>query len=144
MIENINFIIDGILEVVKTNNIYDILSHFNIKVLTVDKENPILHKNQAVYHRFSDLEIIYLSNEDNLNREFILAHEIGHAILHDIEMWYFSRLGFSKAIYEKEADYFAFKLLNKIIDKTLNYTVEEYAKELCVSENVIKYVVGWD
>lgn len=38
--------------------------------------------------------------------------------------------------YEKEADYFAFKLFNNSIDRTLNYTIEEYAKYLCVSEGV--------
>lgn len=74
--------------------------------------------------------------------EFALAHEIGHAVLHDFEMWIISKLNISKSKYELEADYFAFKLLNKEIDLSYNYTAEQYAKDLCVSEKVIKYVVG--
>ncbi|EHR33478.1 ImmA/IrrE family metallo-endopeptidase [Helcococcus kunzii] len=133
--QEIDDIVNGLVEVVGSRNVYDIIDHLSIKVIVNSKMN-------TMFVRLKGKEYIFLSeNEPPELIEFALAHEIGHAILHDIEMIYFSRLCISKSKYEKEADYFAFKLLNKSIDRTLNYTIEEYAKDLCVSEGVIRYII---
>ncbi|MFM1581496.1 ImmA/IrrE family metallo-endopeptidase [Helcococcus bovis] len=134
--QEIKDIVAGLVEECGSRNIYDILDYLNIKVIVTAIEDTI-------FVRIRGEEIILLSDtEPEELIPFALAHEVGHAVLHDVEMWYFEKLGISKKCYEDEADYFAFKLLDKKIDKTLNYTIEEYAKELCVSENTIKYVVG--
>lgn len=43
---------------------------------------------------------------------------------------------------EIEADYFDLKLLGKSIDPLYNFTTEQYAMDLGVSEEVVEYMVG--
>lgn len=134
--QEIDFVVDGLVDVVGSRNVYDVIDHLNIKLI----KNST---SETLFLRFNGKEYIFLSKDIPEEMiEFSLAHEIGHAILHDVEMWYLSKLGISKSKHELEADYFAFKLLNKEIDLSYNYTAKQYAKELCVSEKVVKYVVG--
>lgn len=134
--QEIDFIVAGLVETVGSRNVHDIIDHLNIKVIC---DAPI----DTLFIRYNEKEYIFLSKDTPTEMfEFSLAHEIGHAVLHDVEMWVLSKLDSSKHKYELEADYFAFKLLNKEIDLSYNYTAEQYAKDLCVSEKVIKYVVG--
>ncbi|WP_282926926.1 ImmA/IrrE family metallo-endopeptidase [Helcococcus kunzii] len=134
--QEIEEIVDGLVEVVGSRNVYDVIDHLNIEVI-------VTSKMKTMFVRIEGKEYIFLSeNEPPELIDFALAHEIGHAVLHDIEMWYFSKLGISKSKYELEADYFAFKLLNKEIDQSYGYTSKQYAQDLCVSEKVVKYIVG--
>lgn len=134
--EEIEFIVDGLVETVGSRNVYDIIDHLNIEII---HNSP----QETLFIRTLDKEYIFLSEDIPSEMiEFALAHEIGHAVLHDVEMWIISKLNISKSKYELEADYFVFKLLNKEIDQSYGYISKQYAQELCVSEKVVKYVVG--
>lgn len=137
----IDEILLGLTELIGSNNVYDILSHLNIYHFAVDKDNSVLQDNLAVYNRIGAFECIYYSNDiDNL--EYVLAHEIGHAILHleESEMFYNPLL--NKGKLEKEADYFATKLLysNFEIEEGIE-TYEQLANRLGIKIDNIKYII---
>lgn len=73
---------------------------------------PLVNIN-GFYQRFEDQNIIYIN--DNLNEIdtiLILAHELGHLILHnDVNALYLSDLNFKTKQYEIEANAFAILLL---------------------------------
>lgn len=75
-------------------------------------------------------------------RSFVIAHEIGHAVLHDIEIRHYgiSKRGDKE---EEEADYFALRLLDPDWDITEveGYSSDEVATMLGVSERSVKYLV---
>lgn len=131
----------GLTELVGSNNIYDMLSHLNIYHFAVDPDNSVLKGNLAVYNRIGDFECIYYSN-DIINKEYVLAHEIGHAILHTEESEMFYNPLLNKGKLEKEADYFATKLLYsdlKIEDGI--ETTEQLANMLGIKEDFIKFIL---
>lgn len=119
---------------VNSTNIKDYLDYLNIKLIVTDKVTTQFTQNK-------DKKIIYLNKDipEDL-REFVIAHEIGHAILHNHELMHYSPLTISKSNIERQADYFAFKLLDKKIDPTYEYTISQYSKILGVNEEIIKCV----
>lgn len=137
----IDEILLGLTELVGSNNVYDILSHLNIYHFAVDKDNSVLQGNLAVYNRIGDFECVYYSNDiDNL--EYVLAHEIGHAVLHTEESEMFYNPLFNKGKLEKEADYFATRLLysNLEIEEGIE-TYEQLANRLGIKEDFIKFII---
>lgn len=132
--QDIDLIVQGLVEVVGTTNLKDILEYLEIKLIT--------HSNTTEYVNHNGKQIIYISdNIPELLYDFILAHEIGHAVLHDHEIIQYSKLTTHKTQTEKEADYFAFKLLGKQIDPIYQYTSQQYAKLLQVNEDIIQYII---
>lgn len=140
---DIQAIVEGLIEVVGSNNVYDILDHLNIELLVVNKDRKILRNNKAVYNRIAGNEYIYLSNEDGINKEFILAHELGHAILHYEEGQMFYNPLLNKGKLEREANYFATLLLYKdlVIEDGIE-TKQQLADSLGVNEDVINYIIN--
>ncbi|MFL8887585.1 ImmA/IrrE family metallo-endopeptidase [Helcococcus kunzii] len=136
----IDEILVGLVESV-SNNVYEILNELNIYYFAVDPDSSVLKGNLAVYNRIGSFECIYYSN-DIINKEYVLAHEIGHAILHveESEMFYNPLL--NKGKLEKEADYFATKLLysNLEIEDGIE-TYEQLANLLGIKEDNIKYII---
>lgn len=132
--QDIDLIVQGLVEVVGTNNLKDILEYLDIKLIT--------HSNTTEYVNHNGKQIIYISETipEQLH-DFVLAHEIGHAVLHDREIIQYSKLTIHKTQTEKEADYFAFKLLGKQIDPIYQYTAQQYAKLLQVNEDIIQYII---
>lgn len=139
----IDEIIYGLVEVVGSSNIYDIIDHLRIKVFTLNHENTILQGNEAVYTRFGALEIIYISDRITKSKEFILAHEVGHALLHVEEMEVYFNPLLNKGKLENEANYFATKLLYKdlVIEDGIE-TKQQLADSLGVNEEVINYIIN--
>lgn len=133
--QDIDLIVQGLVEVVGTNNLKDMLEYLDIKLIT--------RSNTTEYVNHNDKQIIYISDTiPEQLYDFILAHEIGHAVLHDREIIQYSKLTTHKTQTEKEADYFAFKLLGKQIDPIYQYTAQQYAKLLQVNEDIIQYIMG--
>lgn len=134
--QEIDYIVEGLIESVGSSNPKDIISALDIKLITRDGiTTEYINKNGK--------QIIYLNSSiDEGIKPFVLAHEIGHAILHDEETIQYSPFDIVKTRTEIEADYFALKLLGKSIDPLYNFTAEQYAMELGVSEEVVEYVVG--
>ncbi|MFM1581244.1 ImmA/IrrE family metallo-endopeptidase [Helcococcus bovis] len=134
--------LNGLIEIVGSNNVYDILSYLKIYTFPVDKENILLYGNQAVYNRIGDFECIYYSNEI-INKEYMFAHEIGHAILHTEEQQMFYNPLLNKGRLEKEADYFACRLL--FSDLTIEdgiETTEQLANALGIKEDNVEYLIN--
>ena len=139
----IDEIICGLVELVGSNDIYDVIDHLKIKVFTLNHENTILQGNEAVYTRFGALEIIYISDRITKAKEFILAHEVGHALLHVEEMEVYFNPLLNKGKLENEANYFATKLLYKdlVIEDGIE-TKQQLADSLGVNEEVINYIIN--
>lgn len=137
----IDEILTGMVESVGSNNVYEILDHLNIYHFQIDKDSELLQGNQAIYNRIGDFECIYYS-DDITNKEYVLSHELGHAILHIEESQMFYNPLLNKGKLEKEADYFATRLLysNLEIEDGIE-TYEQLAKQLGIKEDNIKYII---
>lgn len=139
--EWIDKIVEGLLDYFQTNDIYDIYKQLNIKIVRLNEENIILKGNQAVYHRFANTETVYC-RDDLENEKFILAHELGHAILHVNEaIIYYNPLE-NKGKLEREANYFAVKLLysNLKIEEGIE-TKQQLSKYLMINEDLVDYII---
>lgn len=139
--EYINFIVDGLVDTVKSDCIYDYYNYLDIDYKIVDDDFILLHGNEAVYHRSSLSEIVYIS-EKVKNKEFVLAHELGHAILHVDTFKFFYNSLLNKGQLELQADYFATKLIYrnfKIEDGIETY--EQLANSLGVNEKIARYII---
>lgn len=133
--KEIDYIIKELIKSSPSSDIYDIISSLGITI-----------KHQAgksFYCQIKGKKYIYL--DTNLAEEikpFVLAHELGHAVLHKEEIYHYSPLSITKTATEREADYFAFQILGLKIDPTYEYTVDQYAKLLNVNEDVIEYIAN--
>ena len=142
----INNCIIGLIELYNTRDINELYECLNIKIVKLQKNNILLQEGEAFYHRnyFND-EIVFIRNDlDYQYEKFVLAHELGHALLHtEIYTAAFNRDLVNKGKLEKQANYFAFKLLNIEIDSAdfEGYTIEQVSKALYVSEDSLKYFV---
>lgn len=135
--------IDGIIEYCKSRDIYEIYNALDIKIVKTDKDNPILQENDALYIRdYSDLEVVFIRDDLPYQYEkFVLAHELGHALLHtEIYTAAFKRDLINKGKLERQANYFALKLLNIEINSIdfEGYTIEQIAKALYISEDSLE------
>ena len=118
-----------------SDDLEDIISYLGIKIVKESKK--------SFYCQIKDKKYIYLDKEAPEELQpFILAHELGHSILHQEEISHYSPLSITKTATEREADYFAFKILGLEIDPTYNYTISQYANLLKVNEDTIKYLVN--
>lgn len=137
----IDDVIVGLIEVVGSNNVYEILDHLNIYHFAVNKDNELLQGNLAIYNRIGDFECVYYSNELD-NKEYVLAHEIGHAILHVEEQMMFYNPLLNKGKIEREADYFATRLLYSDIEIEDGIeTYKQLANKLGIKEDFIKFII---
>ena len=137
----IDEILTGMVESVGSNNVYEILDHLNIYHFQVDKDSELLQGNQAIYNRICDFECIYYS-DDITNKEYVLSHELGHAILHIEESQMFYNPLLNKGKLEKEANYFAVKLLysNLEIEDGIE-TYQQLADKLGINVDFIKFII---
>lgn len=131
----IDQILNGIEESYDTINIYDLYDILEIEIQRLEKNNILLRGNESFYYRnFLGREVVFIRNDLNIYLEkFILAHELGHAILHT----YVYKAAFNKDLInigklEKQANYFAFKLLNIDLDpiEFEGFTIEQIASSL--------------
>ena len=92
----------------------------SIGIKKLDPKNILLCGNDSLYIRdYFDSKIVFIRNDLNRYLEkFILLHELGHALLHtDIFKAAFNIDFVNKDKLEKQANYFAFKMLNIEFDK---------------------------
>ncbi|RHW62696.1 ImmA/IrrE family metallo-endopeptidase [Clostridium botulinum] len=131
----INNIIEGIKDTYNITNIHELYDYLEIKIIKLEPSNILLRGNESIYNRnYFGNEIILIRNDLNLEYEkFILAHELGHALLHT-ETY---KAAFNKDLIncgklEKQANYFAFKLLNLDMDPIQfeGFTIEQIASSL--------------
>lgn len=136
--------VDGVVDYCGSNNIFEIYSTFKIDIVKVPIGDQLLQGNDALYVRnYFGIEVVFIRDDFPYQFfKFILAHELGHAILHteNVKAAYNTNL-IVKGKLEKQADYFALRLLNISIDKELyyGYTKEQLAKEFYVTEGSLEY-----
>ena len=100
--------------------------------------------NEAIYIRnYLGTEIVFIRDDLPYKYEkFILSHELGHALLHlDVVTAAYNAQLINKGKLERQADYFALKLLNVSIDKDYyeGYSFEQLAQEFYVTESSLLY-----
>lgn len=120
----------GLKETYYTENIYDLFDELEIIVKKLQPNNVLLQGNEAFYNRnYLGLEVIFIRNDLNRTYEkFILAHELGHALLHtNMYQATFNKNLLNIGKLEKQANYFAIKILDikgiNNIDQ-INYILE--------------------
>lgn len=138
--------VDGIIDYCYSRDIFEIYSALKINLKRIDKGDPILLGNDALYIRsYLGFEAVFIRDDFAYRYEkFILAHELGHAVLHTgMDTAAYNNKLVNKGKLERQADYFAFRLLNIPLDKVFyeGYTLEQISKALYVSENSLGYFI---
>ncbi len=138
--------VDGVIENYNSNDVYEIYSNLDMNIIKVDRNDNVLRGNDAVYIRsFYGIEVVYLRDDlPSKYERFVLSHELGHAILHtEIASAAYNNKLIVKGKLEKQADYFAIKLLDIELDDVgyEGFTSEQLAKDLCVSEVSLEYII---
>lgn len=136
--KEIKEIAKGVIDYCYTNSPKEIIKELDISLVKEDVPGESL----ALFTRSPNgKEFIFLdpSCPEELEN-FVLAHELGHAVLHDVEIISFSPLDVPKSRLEKEADYFAFCLLGLQIERLDGYTYKDYAGIIGVNEDVLKNI----
>lgn len=135
--------VTGIKEVSNSNDIYEIYDYLDLKIKKLEPGNILLAGKEASYLRsYNDDEIVFIRSDlDYRYEKFILAHELGHAILHtELRQACFNSQLFNHGKYERQANYFAFKLLDYDIDPIQyeQFTTEQIAKKLYIPKDVLE------
>lgn len=142
---NFNWIdeyVTGLIEYCNSKDIYEIYNTLNIEILKIDKDNPTLQGNEALYIRnYFGIEVVLIRNDLPYQYEkFVLAHELGHALLHvEMAQAAFNSKLLNKGKLERQADYFALKLLDINLDEIdyEGFTIEQIA----ASENIPRRII---
>lgn len=141
----IDDILHGLKETYNTDKIFELLDCINITIIKLDCNNILLRGNESFYNRdHLGNEVIFIRNDLNLEFEkFVLAHELGHALLHT----HMYEAAFNKSLInscklEKQANYFAFNLLKFDIDSSSfeGFTLEQIAHSLCIPLNCLNAI----
>lgn len=107
--EWINNTVKGLLDVYNTNSPYDLCRYLGILIQKVNFNSFILYKKPSMYYRnYYGNEVIFIRDDlYGKEEEFILRHELGHAILHtNISSSNFNNIG----KLDRQANYFALAL----------------------------------
>lgn len=120
--------VDKLVHRYKTRDIYELIDKLDIILLKVPLDPSI----NGMYQYFKRNKIIYLNNDlDNIMERHVLAHELGHAILHTkTNITYLeSNTFYSKEKIEVAANTFAAELLieDSLFDEYRHHTIEEMA-----------------
>lgn len=139
----INNILLGLKDTYDISNIYDLFDCLNIKIVKLESNNILLQGNEAFYYRaYLGKELVFIKNDLYLEYEkFVLAHELGHAVLHtDIYEAAFSKRLLNIGKLERQANYFAFKLLDIDLDPITyqDFTIGQIASSLNLPTHCIE------
>ena len=141
MREDIKTIVNKLIKKYKTNNIYELIRSLDISIFELPFDEEI-----GMYKFIKNNKVIIISEGlQEETKRFILAHELGHAILHRKEnCFYLKHNTLAKTnTYEVEANKFASELL--INDNELkecsgnNFTIEQLACYFKVPSELIEF-----
>ena len=140
----INEYVDGVIDYCYSTNIFEIYNTLNINIKRISKDHNLLQGKEALYVRdYFGFEVVFIRDDLPAPYErFALGHELGHALLHvEIVTAAYNMKLVNKGKLERQADYFALKLLNIDIDKETydGYTFKQLASEFYVTEDSLKY-----
>lgn len=120
--------VDKLVHHYKTRDIYELIDKLDIILLKVSLDPSI----NGMYQYFKRNKIIYLNDcLDTIMERHVLAHELGHAVLHTkTNITYLeSNTFYSKEKIEIAANTFAAELLidDSLFDEYKQHTIEEMA-----------------
>lgn len=143
-----NYVI-GLVETYDTCDIYELYNCLEIKVRRLDDSNILLQDNESIYYRdYLGLEVVFIKSDLTLEYEkFVLAHELGHAIIHtDIYTAAFNKNLINTGKYEKQAHYFALKLLglnnNLSVEDFKGFTLDQIASSLNLPKDILESIIS--
>lgn len=132
-------IVNGLIEVYRTRNVYKLLNLLEISLIR--KQLPKNKKGRFLRDMLGN-EIIFISNDlANEEEKMVIAHELGHLILHThlSTSYYTENILLNRDKLEIQANKFAAELLiPDDVDISEGETVQQLACRLEVSEDLIK------
>jgi len=139
----IDSIVIGLIDLYGTSDIYDLYSCLGLHIERLPLGNVLLREGEAFYSRgYLGVETVFIRNDLSKTYErFVLAHELGHAILHvEIQEAAFNLNLINKGKMERQANYFAFHLLdiNPYDEDFENFTIEQIACALEVPVDALR------
>ena len=139
----IDIYVDGLIEYCYSIDVLEIYKTLDIKIKRIDRNSFLLRGNESVYIRdYFGVEVVFIRNDlPYLFEKFVLSHELGHALLHvQLSEASYNKHLVNRGKLERQADYFAFKLLNINLDEIdyEGFTVEQIAASEYVTPKTIK------
>ena len=140
MKSNIKNLVSSLIKKYNTRDPYTLAQHLNIEIIEHN-----LSTAYGMYKLVNQNKFIFINNKlDDITKKFVLAHELGHAILHrSSPSFYFKNHTLIKtSMYEVEANTFAAELI--ISDNELKealsygYTILQIASAFNVTEDLLK------
>ena len=133
MHDRIKTIVKALIKKYKTNNVYELARSLGVVLIVVP-----LGSYSGAYMYINRRKTIFLNSLLNeYERIIVLAHEIGHAVLHRKTNCYFmkNKTLFLTCKIEREANIFAaeFLIRDDVLDGYEGYTLNEIAQ----AENII-------
>ncbi|EMT38213.1 putative Zn peptidase [Thermoanaerobacter thermohydrosulfuricus WC1] len=133
-------IVRKLIKKYKTSDPYELANYLNIIVLIDNLDESI----RGYFHYFKRNKIIHINSKlSDKDKRIVLAHELGHAILHPrLNIIFMERnTYFIKSKYEYEANKFAAELLIDDDDLKVMYneTIGSIAGTLGVNEELVAY-----
>jgi Zn-dependent peptidase ImmA (M78 family) len=137
----IDDIISGLKENYSTEDVYELYDYLDIKIHKIEADNILLSGNYSFYYRdLNDKEIVFIRNDiKGVMENFILLHELGHALLHtEVFQAAFNKNFSNIGKFEKQANYFAFKMLNIKLDmiELESMTIDQIASCIGISKEL--------
>lgn len=137
--------VNSLIKKYGTNNPFELCDLLNIKIMYSNLGPEIKGFFQRTPNGF---EIVHINScLEEMEKKYICAHELGHAILHvDLSIVFFleNRISY-KNKYETQADKFAAELLipdNYLNIEIKNMTISQLSCYFGVNEQLIKYKFG--
>ena len=124
----------------KTGDVFELIDYFNINVIETDLGSSTL----GMYRYIKRNKFIFLNNDlEHYQKKFVLAHELGHAILHsDLNCFFLEKKTlYLKNKFEIEANKFAVGLLvsDDDLKELEGYTIEQMSAILNIPSDLLKY-----
>ena len=133
-------IVSSLIKKYKTRDPYSIAQYLDIEIIEHDLSNAY-----GMYRLIKRNKFIFINNNlDNATKKFVLAHELGHAVLHRTSPGFYfkNHTMINTSIYEKEANTFAAELIISDDDfkeaLDYGYTIPQLASHFNVTEDLIK------
>lgn len=142
MNRNISSFVEKLVAIHGTRDPFIIARAYGIEIMYLSNYKDI----KGYYANILENKYIVInSNLDEATQKLVVAHELGHALIHgDIEIGFIREKTFmNTALYERQANEFAAELLIDISDLDLalleGMNLEQVSKALNVSEDLVSY-----
>jgi Zn-dependent peptidase ImmA (M78 family) len=140
-----------IIETYGTRDIYELLKHFDVEIIykkefANPKAKAILHKDEHGFYY-----IYLLDSLDECEKIFILYHELGHIVLHDLPCDYYFGPLVNRNKFERQADCFAtlMALYKRLSDSCYleNLSIDQLRSYFELPKDLLQYkleeVIAW-